>query len=152
MAETFLADIIRGTDKDTMGIVVPPEVVDALGSSKRPRVVVKFEKSDYSYSYTIASMGGRYLLGIAKEHRKPAGITTQKKIKVTLALDTNAREVEVPRDLAKALATAKVRQQFDALSYTNRKEAVRLVESAKQEATRERRVAKIVNELIEAAK
>ena len=147
MAETFTAELIRGTDKDTMGIVVPPEIVESLGSGKRPRVTIRFEKTGYSYSYTIASMGGRFLLGIAKEHREPAGIKNQKTVKVTLALDDKPREVEVPKDLAKALSGAKVRKQFDAQSYTNRKEAVRLVESAKQEATRERRIAKIVDQL-----
>ncbi|MCB0718547.1 MAG: DUF1905 domain-containing protein [Bacteroidetes bacterium] len=147
MAETFTAELIRGNDKDTMGIEVPPEIVERLGSGKRPRVTIRFEKTGYSYSYTIASMGGRFLLGIAKEHREPAGIKNQKAVKVTLALDDKPREVEVPKDLAKALTAGKVRKQFDALSYTNRKEAVRLVESAKQEATRERRIAKIVDQL-----
>jgi hypothetical protein len=152
MADKFVATVIRGDSKDTMGLVVPPEIVEALGKGKRPPVVVRLGKGGYAYRSTIASMGGQFLIGIAKEHREPAGIKNQKTIEVTLTLDTKPREVEVPKDLTKALSAAKVRTSFDALSFTRRKEAVRLVESAKAEATRERRVAKVVAELVAAAR
>lgn len=151
MTETFIAKIIRGETKDTMGIVVPPAVVEALGNGRRPPVIIRFVKSGYSYRYTIASMGGQFLIGIAKEHRDPAGIKNQKTIEVTLTLDTTPREVDVPKDLANALSAAKVRTSFDAQSFTKRKEAVRLVESAKAEATRERRILKVVADLVAAS-
>lgn len=152
MAETFMAEIRRGQNKDTMGIVVPPEVIDALGHGKRPPVIVRLGVSTYTYRSTVASMGGEFLIGIAKEHRGPAGITQQKRIEVTLVLDTKPREVDVPLDLGKSLAAAKARTQFDALAFSRRKEAVRLVEAAKTQATRERRIAKIIDELAEEKK
>ena len=69
-------------------------------------------------------------------------------IEVTLELDTAPRTVEVPGDLAAALAErAGAREAFDQLSYTFRKEHVRAVESAKAAETRQRRIAKIVEEL-----
>jgi uncharacterized protein YdeI (YjbR/CyaY-like superfamily) len=53
----------------------------------------------------------------------------------------------VPEDLAAALEAAGVRAGFDAQSYTTRKEAVRGVAEAKAAATRERRIAKVVDGL-----
>ncbi len=66
---------------------------------------------------------------------------------VTLEHDTAERTVEVPDDLAAALADAGVRAAFDALAFTYRKEHVRSVEEAKAQATRERRIAKVVDGL-----
>lgn len=147
MAHSFIARIVRGTDKDTMGIVIPPEIVEALGKGMRPPVTITI--GGYVYRSTVARMGGDFLVGIAKEHRSPAGITDQTEIDVAIALDDKPRVVPVPQELAKALQAAGVRQAFDALSPTRRKEAVRQVESAKATATRERRIAKIIAELTE---
>jgi uncharacterized protein YdeI (YjbR/CyaY-like superfamily) len=56
--------------------------------------------------------------------------------------------VELPDDLAVALAARPgARDAFDRLSYTYRKEHVRSVESAKAAETRQRRIARIVEEL-----
>ena len=51
---------------------------------------------------------------------------------MTIELDTEARTVEVPADLARALAEKPdATAAFEALSYTMRKEYVRQVETAK---------------------
>ena len=64
---------------------------------------------------------------------------------MTLVLDTEPRTVEVPEDLAAALAARSgARAAFDALAYSARKEHVRQVTEAKAQETRERRIAKIV--------
>ncbi len=143
MAETFLARVIRGRSKDTMGIVVPDEVVERLGKSKRPPVTVTI--GTHSWSSTVARMGGEYLVGIAKEHREPAGLTGEEpELEVTLKLETTPRIVEVPADLAEALTASGLREAFDQLAPSRRKEWVRQVGTAKAEATRERRIAKAV--------
>jgi uncharacterized protein YdeI (YjbR/CyaY-like superfamily) len=54
----------------------------------------------------------------------------------------------VPQDLDAALDAAPgARAAFDALSFTRRKEYARLVDDAKTDATRQRRIAKAVEEL-----
>ena len=68
-------------------------------------------------------------------------------VEVELVLDDAPREVAVPEDLAAALDAAGVRAGFDAQNHTTRKEAVRGVEEAKAAATRERRIAKVVDGL-----
>ena len=55
--------------------------------------------------------------------------------------------MEVPDDLAAALAEAGVSEAFDRLAYSKRKEHVRQVETSKAAETRQRRIDKIVASL-----
>lgn len=147
MEKTFLAHVIRGKKKDTMGVVVPDAVVEAFGKGKRPPVVVRI--GSHSYQTTVARMGGQYLVGIAKEHRLFAGLSgDEPEVEVTLQLDTKPRTVAVPTDLADALESEGLREAFERLPPSGRKEWVRQVESAKREDTRIRRIQKA----LEAAK
>lgn len=146
MARTFRTTLLKDDTLDATGIVVPDEVVEGLGGSRRPAVVVTVE--GYSYRSTVASMGGRFLIPFAKEHRDRTGIAPGQAIEVTLELDTAPRTVDVPADLAAALAARPgAREAFDRLSYSVRKEHVRQVETAKAADTRERRIARILDGL-----
>jgi hypothetical protein len=68
-------------------------------------------------------------------------------VEVTIEHDTSPRTVEIPGDLDDALTGAGVRERFDALAYSARKEHVRSVQDAKQAETRQRRVTKIIEKL-----
>ena len=132
--------------KTATGIEVPEEVVAGLGSHKRPPVRVTI--GEYTYRSTVARMGGRYLLPVSADVRAGAGVAAGDEIDVDVVLDDAPREVTVPDDLSAALAAVEgARTRFDALNYTARKEAVRGVEEAKAAATRERRIAKVVDGL-----
>jgi hypothetical protein len=132
--------------KTATGIKVPAEVVKSLGSHKKPPVRVTI--GSHTYRSTIAAYGDVFMLPVSAEHREAAGIKAGDEIEVTLELDTEPRTVEVPDDLAAALAAKPgARAAFDALSYTNRKEYVRQVETAKAQETRDRRIAGIVAKL-----
>ncbi len=84
------------------------------------------------------------MLGIPKAFREEAGIAAGDNIVVTIALDETPRTVEVPADLAKAIEKAKLTVAWEKLSYTHKKEHVRAIEEAKQEATRIKRIEKAV--------
>jgi hypothetical protein len=127
---------------NNVGIVVPEEVVESFGAGKRVPVIVTI--NGYSYPSTIAVMGGQYLVGVAAAHREAAGVAGGETHEVTLTHDTSARDTPVPDDLAEALAAAGLRAAFDALAPSHRKEHVRSVTEAKAEATRQRRVEKVV--------
>ena len=125
---------------------MPEEVVAGLGSHKRPPVRVTI--GSYTYRSTVARMGGRFLLPVSAEVRKGAGVAAGDEVDVDVVLDDAPREVTVPDDLAAALdAVDGARPRFDAQNYTQRKEDVRGVEEAKAAATRERRIAKVVDRL-----
>ncbi|WP_380157783.1 YdeI/OmpD-associated family protein [Kineococcus sp. R86509] len=127
------------------GIEVPAEVVQALDGGKRPAVVVTF--AGYSYRTTVGVMGGRSLVPISAEVRAASGVAAGDELEVTLDLDTAPRTVEVPPDLARALEGAGLSAAFEALSPSARKAHVTSVEGAKAEATRLRRVEKVVSDL-----
>jgi uncharacterized protein YdeI (YjbR/CyaY-like superfamily) len=63
-------------------------------------------------------------------------------VELTLELDAEPREIQLPPDLAAALQTDPDAQAaFDQLAFTNRKEFVDWVQAARRPATRQRRVA-----------
>ena len=127
---------------NNVGIEVPEAVVESFGAGKRVPVIVTI--NGYSYASTIAVMGGQYLLPLAAVHREAAGVAGGETHEVTLTHDTSARDTPVPDDLAEALAAAGAREAFDALAPSHRKEHVRSVTDAKAEATRQRRIEKVV--------
>ncbi|WP_345800323.1 YdeI/OmpD-associated family protein [Microbacterium sp. AZCO] len=127
------------------GIPVPPEVIEALGGGKRPAVLVTV--NGYEYRSTVGVMGGQSLIPFSSDKRAATGITGGDAITVDLELDTAPRTVEVPDDLAAALAAAGLRDGFDQLSPSQRKAHVTSVESAKAPETRARRVDAVVAKL-----
>ena len=142
---SFTTKLKQAAGKNAVGIVVPPEHVAALGTSKRPAVKVTI--NGYTYRSTVAVMGGTFMVGVAAEHRAVAGVEGGDTVKVTLELDTEPRVTPVPPDLAKALAKAKLAAAFDAAAPSRRKEFVRSVEDAKTPETRERRIQKVIDAL-----
>ena len=146
----FKTTLLQGEKMNVTGIVVPAEIVEGLGGGKRAPVKVTI--NGYSYRNTIAVMGGKYMIGVAAEHREKAKVKGGDKIEVSLELDTAPREVEVPADLAAALKKAKARETFDGLAYTHRKEHVRAIAEAKAPETRQRRIDNAVKKVLEAKK
>ena len=132
--------------KTATGINVPAEVVESLGAGKRPRVKVTI--NGHSYRSSVAVLGGRYMLGVSAENRAAARVEGGDTIDIELELDTAAREVTVPPDLAAALAAEPAAQAtFDALSYSNKSWHVLQITGAKSDETRQRRVARSVKAL-----
>ena len=100
------------------GIPVPAEVVAAFGQGKRPKVVVHI--GGHSYRSTVAAYGDVYMLPLSQERRAAAGVEAGQTVEITLELDTQPRTVDVPDDLAAALAERPgLRAAFDAVSYTH---------------------------------
>lgn len=132
--------------KTATGIEVPESVVTALGGGKRPPVLVTI--NGYAYRSTIAPYGGVHLLPVSAEVRAGAGIAAGDPVTVAVELDTAKREVEVPADLAAALAASPAARDFFAtLSFSNQRGYVDWVQSAKKDETRLARLAKTVESL-----
>jgi uncharacterized protein DUF1905/bacteriocin resistance YdeI/OmpD-like protein len=141
----FRTTILQG-DKTATGIRVPAEVVEALGSGKRPKVKVTIR--GYTYRSSVAVMGGDYMIGVSAENRAGAGVAGGDEVDVDLELDTEPREVTVPPDFAKALdAEPAARRTFDGLSYSNKSWHTIQIAGAKSDETRQRRIAKSVEAL-----
>ena len=142
MSHTFRTTILL-EGKTATGIRVPPEVVAALGTGKRPPVRVTV--NGYTYRSTVAAYGDVFMLPLAAEHRTAAGVQADDEVEVTLELDTAPREVEVPPELAAALdADADARAFFDGLSYSNKRVFTLGVEGTSNPETKARRVEKAI--------
>ncbi|MEA2844373.1 MAG: hypothetical protein QOJ69_2044, partial [Actinomycetota bacterium] len=87
--------------KTATGIRVPDEVVEGLGSGKRPPVRVTI--NGHTYRSTVAVMGGAFMVGVSAEERSKAGVAAGDEVDVDIELDTEPREVVVPPDFAAAL-------------------------------------------------
>jgi hypothetical protein len=125
----------------------PYDVREEFGTAGRVKVKATFDGQPYRGS--LARMGGpRHILGVLKDIRKAIGKGPGDKVRVVLELDTEERTVEVPPELAKALAkNPSVKAAFDKLSYTHRKEHARSVAEAKAQETKERRVQRVLEAL-----
>jgi hypothetical protein len=139
----FRATVVLG-GKTATGIPVPDEVVEKLGSGKRPPVVVTV--GGYSYRTTVAPMSGAYFVPLAAEHREAAGVQAHQEVDVDIELDPAPRVVELPDDLATAMDDA-ARSAFDGLATSHKKEWVRWVTEAKKPETRMARIEKTVEGL-----
>jgi Bacteriocin-protection, YdeI or OmpD-Associated/Domain of unknown function (DUF1905) len=133
--------VLRQTGNNT-GIDVPDEVLEALGGGRRPAVAVS--ANGYRYQTTVGAMDGRAMLPFSAARRAESGLSAGDALTVDIELDTAPRTVDVPEELASALAAAGVRAEFDALAPSKRKAHVTAVTGARAEATRARRIAAII--------
>jgi len=127
-------------------VKVPFDVEAAFGS-KRPKVRATIE--GVPHRGTLVRMGGPdHMLIILKAIREQVGKTFGDEVKITVGADVEPRLVDLPPDLKKALAVAPaVRELFDKLSYTHRKEYVRWINESKTPETRVRRITQAIEML-----
>ena len=128
-------------------VPIPKEVATKLGLKGFPKIQAVIAGTPYRGS--LMPMGdGTYCLGVLKSIQEAAGVGHGDTITVELELDTAPRTVELPADLAKAIARdKKAAAAWEALSYTNKKEMAHSLEGAKRAETRERRLAQALQSL-----
>ena len=130
-------------------VVLDDDQVRAVGEGAK-RFPVVATVNGYTWRTSVARMGGEFLVGLNREVREGAGVGAGDVVAVSLALDTVPREVEVPEALATALAgDPEAQARFAKLAFTHRKEFARWIAEAKQDATRDRRVAQALTMLRE---
>lgn len=140
--------LLEQNGKTAVGFAVPEAVVLALGKGRRPPVRVTL--NGYTYRSTVAPMGGRYLVGVSADNRAAAGVAGGQTHDIELELDEAPREVALPADFAAALdAEPAARATFDKLSPSNQGYHVSLLEGAKSDETRGRRLQKSIGALRE---
>lgn len=138
----FRAELVSN-GKTATGLEVPDAVVDELGGGGHPKVVVRIK--GYEFRTSIARMGDRFMLGVSAERRGEAGVAAGDVLDVEVELDTAERVIEVPEDLAAALAEEPAAKAFfESLSYSKQSWHVLQVTGAKKPETRAKRVASSV--------
>ena len=132
-------------------VVLDDTQVAAVGEGAK-RFPVVATVNGYTWRTSVARMGGEFLLGLSREVRDSAGVQAGDEAEVTIELDEAPREVDVPADLAAALAAdPQAAASFGRMAFTHRKEYARWIAEAKRDETRQRRVTQAV-EMIKAGK
>jgi hypothetical protein len=125
------------------GIEVPGDLIEQLAAGKRPPVLVNL--NGYEYRNTVAVMGGRHMISISAAVRNATGLKGGDPIRVTLTVAGTAREVNVPPDLAAALAAdERAGAFFGKLSNSMQRYHVDNINAAKSADTRQRRIDKAI--------
>lgn len=141
----FRAKIEKHPDNAALFFDVPFDPKEVFGKVRAP---VKVTIGSYAFRTTIVAMGGRVCIGLSRMHREGSGVEAGQTVAVAVERDDEPRTVEIPRDLAVALAgSPRAKSAWDALSYTHRREHVEAIESAKKPETRARRIDKALEML-----
>ncbi len=128
-------------------VVLPDDVLAALGGGSRFRVTGSLDGVAFESS-TMGMGAGRVCLGVHKATRAAAGVDVGDAVEIAIERDTRPRTIEVPDDLAAALAREPAAQAaFEGQSFTRRREQVESVIGAKRAETRARRIAKVLEDL-----
>lgn len=145
---TFTAIIEQNSNIDAAFVRFPFDTQKLFGIKGQVKVKVLFDDK-VEYRGSLANMGhGCHILGLTKEVRKKISKSFGDTVNVELTQDTAERIVIIPSDVEKLLNSNKeAKEFFNALSYTNRKEYIGWIESAKKEETRANRLILFIEKL-----
>ena len=133
--------VIEAADRGGAMIVVPDELVSALGGGGR--IAVRAEFDGLPYRGSVVTYSGRKVLGVLKAIRDELGKGPGDVLEVRIEPDPAERVVEIPPELAAAFEEVPgSRAPFENLSYSHRREHVEHITGAKRLDTRNRRAQK----------
>ena len=130
-----------------MAVILDEDQVAVIGEGAR-RFPAAATINGETWRSSVVRMRGEYMIGLSKEVRQQVGAEAGDSVEVTITLDTAERVVDVPTELASALAgDAEASTAYERLAFTHRKEFARWVAEGKKEDTRLRRAAQALEML-----
>ena len=128
-------------------VVIGDDVATSLGLKQHSRVRGTINGTPYRSS--IARYGGVTYLGVHKATVEKGGLAIGDSVEVSIQLDSEPRELDMPTELQTALeANAKAKAAWDALSPSHKRQHAQAVADAKKPATRVRRIEKTIDALL----
>jgi hypothetical protein len=143
---------IEGKEAGVVGAITPPvDVVEVFGT--RARVPVRGTINGFPFRSSLMPYSGRHMMPVNKTLCQGAGAKAGDMVEVVMERDKEERTVQPPPQLKKELAKSKTAlANWEKASFTNKKEMALAIQGAKQEETRGRRLAKIIQILKTGAK
>jgi hypothetical protein len=121
--------------------LIPPDITAALGGLKQMRVTGTLNGTAF-HSSTMPYQGGFYL-GVHKATREAAGVAIGDEVTVDITRDDSPRVLELSPELEAAFnAEPALRERFDALSFSRRRDLAGPINEAKKPETRAARLEK----------
>ncbi len=126
--------------------LIPGDVAAALGGLRQLRVLGSVAGTSFRSS-TMPYRGALYL-GVHKATREAAGLSIGEEAEFALVRDTSPRILELAPELEAAFTDApELRERFDALSFSRRRDLAAPISAAKRPETRAARLAKALDGL-----
>jgi hypothetical protein len=142
----FKVTLEQAGNSQATGMIAPKRVVEFFAT--RGRVPVRGTINGYAFRSSLMPMSGCHMMAVNKIMREGAGVKAGDTVDVAMERDLEERTVDAPPLLKKALEKHKKTQaNWDKLAYTHKKEMAKWITEAKQEETRVRRVAKVIDVL-----
>ncbi|HLW86253.1 MAG TPA: YdeI/OmpD-associated family protein [Candidatus Sulfotelmatobacter sp.] len=143
---------IEGKEAGVVAAITPPvDVPETFGT--RARVPIRGTINGFPFRSSLMPCGGRHMMPVNKTLCQGAGVGPGDTVDVVMERDEEARTVETPPQLKKELSkNKKARDKWETLSFSHKKEMAFSIREAKQEETRSRRLAKIMQVLTTGAK
>jgi hypothetical protein len=143
---------IEGKEAGVVAAITPPvDVPEYFGT--RGRVAIRGTINGFAFRSSLMPMGGCHMMPVNKKLRDGAKAAPGDLVEVVMERDVDARTVEAPPELKKELAKSKkAAEKWESLSFTHKKEMALAISGAKQEETKKRRLAKLMNVLKTGAK
>jgi hypothetical protein len=126
---------------------VPASVSEGIGRGKAP-VEARIGRSKAFRGTFMPAGGGRHRLFVSKATRWAAGVEAGDRVRITAIVDDGCHEVPLPPDLRGALSDAGVLDAWAGMPPGKREHILSWVEKAVHEATREKRIARSVEEAL----
>jgi len=144
MSIRFKVRLEQYQDSQVLHACLPIDVFEVFGT--RSRLAVKGAINGFPFRSSIFPMGrGEFYMVVNREMREGAKVRAGDTVEFVMEKDDHPRTIATPPDLLKALNARKsVKDAWDKMSYTHRKEYVGAIEEAKKPDTRARRIAKAI--------
>jgi bifunctional DNA-binding transcriptional regulator/antitoxin component of YhaV-PrlF toxin-antitoxin module len=126
-------------------ISIPDSILAELGANRRAPLVVTV--NGHSYRSTATAVAGECRVVFPSADRTAAGVSGGDSVTVHLELEVGHRIVELDPEFDRALVTAGLREFFETLTYSRRKEFARLIAEAKGVDTKVRRIASSIEKI-----
>ena len=147
----FKVTLVGQEDSSAAGFYAPFDVPSTFGT--RARVPVRGTINGYPFRSSLMPMGGGYCMAVNKTMREGAKVQVGDEVDVVMERDPEERTVDAPAELKKELAKNKKAQaRWEELGFTVKKEMANCIRDAKQEETKKRRLAKVMQILKTGAK
>ena len=143
---------IAGKEAGVVAAITPPvDVPEFFGT--RGRVPIRGTINGFAFRSSLMPMGGCHMMPVNKSLCRGAGAQPGDIVDVVMERDEEERTVDAPPELKRELAkSTKAQDRWAELAFTHKKEMASSISGAKQEETKKRRLAKVMQVLTTGAK
>ncbi len=143
---------IQGREAGVVAAIAPPvDVIEYFGT--RARVPIRGTINGFAFRSSLMPCGNARMMPVNQALCRGAGVAPGDVVDVVMERDDEERTVEAPPELKKELAKSKKAQaRWDELAFTHKKEIAIAISGTKQEETKKRRLAKVMEILKTGAK